>query len=325
MNPYDVKTALLGGIIDYAGTFPPAALSLDKALQRAAYWRRESKHPWLYGRVALPLEDLKKLKSRALYQAGADGAPWVFTALGNAATKPEAAEFLRCVEWDVREIRRCRERWEEGPLRMDIVGYETKVPGGVNRKNLSDFLTPSLDRLVALDSRLTPYLEMAWEDDWEGRLVGFSTVLSAWAEDQEGSGVVPAIKVRTGGAFTPSPEQLATVIEACVTHGLRFKATQGLHSCLTHGKDLGFVNLMLSLSFAQALGPDDFGKKQIAELLSVSDSQDIRWEKEQISWKSFSIETEAIEASRRRHGGCFGSCSLDEPDESLSQLFSEEK
>lgn len=318
MNPTDVKIALLGGIIDYAGTFPPAALSLDKALQRASRWRVEGKHPWIYGRVALSLEMIKKLSPRALYQSGADGSAWVFTALGN----PDTAEFVRCVEWDLREIRRCQERWAGGSLRMDIVGYETKPPPDIDAAEFPR----ALDRLVALTAgTVTPYFEMAWENAWEKRLLGMATTLAHWTEDHTESGVVPAIKVRTGGAFTPSPEQLAKVIAACVAHGLRFKATQGLHSCLTHGKDLGFVNLMLALAFAQALGPGEFGEKEIAECLRVAEPGDFRWAVNSIAWKNFEIETDAIEAARRRHGGCFGSCSLDEPDESLTQLFSEEK
>lgn len=312
MAQYDVKTALLGAIIDYAGTFPPAALSLDKALQRAATFRREGKHPWIYKRVALPLDDLKKLNARMLYQAGADGSPWIFTALGSAVPSPAPSEFLRCVEWDLREIRRCQERWAEGPLTMQIVGYETKLPT-LDRSQMEDYLSPALDRFAVLTGgNLTPYLEMPWEGEWSVRLSALTAILTAWCEENSESGVIPAIKVRTGGQFTPSPAQLAAVVSGCVAHGLRFKATQGLHATVTHGKDFGFVNLFVALALAPSVDVET-----IEQVLSCENESDFKWESNALLWKDHRLEIESIEAARRVHGGCFGSCSLDEPDEAL--------
>jgi len=323
---YDVKTALLGGIIDYAGTFPPAALSLEKALQRAATFRRGAKHPWLVGRVALPLDDLKKLSPKSLYEAGSDGSPWIFTALGRPVNSGDHAEFMRCIEWDIREIRRCQERWDGGSLRMEIVGYETKVPPSVGPTELDAFLSPGLERWASLaTSEIIPYFEMAWEGDWEARLNGLTLYLSRWVEEHEEAKVRPALKIRTGGTFTPNAFQLATVISQTLSHGLKFKATQGLHSCLSHDKDLGFVNLMLALAFAQSLGTEGFRVKDIEACLMLTDPKELKWEKNGVTWGRYHIECEAIEAARRRHGGCFGSCSADEPDASLVKLFSEEK
>ncbi len=313
MTQYDVKKALLGGVIDYAGTFPPAALSLEKALERAATYRSRSAHPWLFGRVALPLEDIKKLHSRALYQAGADGSAWVFTALGNTASEPVASEFMRCVEWDVREIRRCRERWAAGPLRMEIVGYETKLPAVLERSQIDGYLVPALDRLLSLtQGDLIPYIEVPWEGDWAGRLSTLSASLSEWAEGKNEVSVHSAIKVRTGGSYVPTAAQLAAVISSCHAHGLQFKATQGLHSALTHGKDFGFVNLFFTLALASQVDATELEKCLVAN--------DFVWEKNAISWGKHRLEIENIESARRRHGGCFGSCSLDEPDESLKEL-----
>jgi len=321
VNPFDVKTALLGGIIDYAGTFPPASLSLVQALQKAASYRKESAHPWLMGRVALTMDDLKKLSPRALYQNGADGSPWVFTALGNLVANDTPEEFTRCVEWDVREIRRCLERWHDGSVRMEIVGYEIKMPAELEAVAVE----AALDRIVELMGwTLAPYVEMAWEGDWERRLYDLAMTLGRWREEGSDIGLIPAIKVRTGGIFTPSPEQLGEVITACVLRGLRFKATQGLHTCLTRGKDYGYVNLMLSLALAQSLGAETFGPAKIAECLMVSNPREFIWDEDSITWNNFTIDVDTIEDARGRHGGCFGSCSLDEPDQSLIELFSEE-
>src|SRR4051812_10438588 len=129
MQGYDSRIALLGGVIDYAGTFPPAALSLEDALREAATYRREIKNPWLCCRMALPIADLKKITSKLLFDLGSDGTPFVFTALGS--TVPDdcsPADFTRIIEWDLRELRRLNERGNASPCKYTAVAYETKLP-----------------------------------------------------------------------------------------------------------------------------------------------------------------------------------------------------
>src|SRR5712692_4142972 len=56
--------ALLDGIVDYAGTFPPARLALADAL--AEYARaRKSADSWLLGRLVVPAVSLSELERLA--------------------------------------------------------------------------------------------------------------------------------------------------------------------------------------------------------------------------------------------------------------------
>jgi len=310
---YSSKVALLGGVIDYAGTFPPAALSLEKALRRAATFRSEGKHPWLMGKVALPLVDIKKLTTRLLFESGANGAAWIFTALGSPAQGNGPADFQRAVEWDLRELGHWRDRSAESPFRLSIVGYEMKVPDGAE-----GVLPAVLDRLAELAPDVTPFFEMGAGDAGKARLDRAAGALAAWA-DEHPKAAVPGIKIRTGGQSVPSTEDVADAIMAGSGRGLRFKATQGLHEAITHGESLGFVNLFATLAFAYAFEKEKFGKRQAVDCLGAPAKELIL--SEALSWREFTLSAEEIEAARRRHGAAFGSCSVDEPDESLAKEF----
>lgn len=66
-----------------------------------------------------------------------------------------------------------------------------------------------------------------------------------------GSGFdVPAgvlLKLRCGGAYVPSAQELATAIDHCVRRDQSFKLTAGLHSAVAIGDDHGFVNVMAAV------------------------------------------------------------------------------
>ena len=76
------RTALLAGLVDYAGLFPPAALSMDDAVAEYARGRR-SPEAWMLGRFVVPAARLLEFARAAdahLPDAGA-GEPWRLTAL----------------------------------------------------------------------------------------------------------------------------------------------------------------------------------------------------------------------------------------------------
>ena len=322
---YNSKIALLGGAIDYAGTFPPAALSLEKALQRAARWRRVGAHPWLMNKMVLSVGDIKKLTSSLLYQNGADGSPWLFAALGTTCQSEIASEFYKTVEWDLRELRRCRERWFYSSVRQEVISYETKLPvaTGSTASRISDFISPVLERtadLVSTELR-DLFFEISMEGDWKSTIENTAGALVQWLVEHEELNIIPGIKIRTGGAYVPSMTQVAETISKVTSSGLRFKATQGLHHAITRGLDLGFVNLFAALTFAQGYGREEFGVGEVEACLKEERSANFNFETESFTWKQFSMTCEEIEVARRSHGAAFGSCSLDEPDEDLLKEF----
>ncbi len=319
MTRYGAKTALLSGIIDYAGTFPPAALPLPEALQRAATFRRDARHPWLLAKVALPLKDIKSLTAQSLFAAGADGSPWLYTALGTAVES--ADDMVASLEWELREAKRLNERRIESSCRQWIVAYEVKLGPEPAAEAFDGVLNRLKDRA---GNSITPYFELGWDGDWKQRLCSFGVRLSEWAEDAGKDAPVPGLKFRTGGKETPTTEQLAFAIGLCTRFGLKFKATQGLHHPVTDASGFGFVNLFAALAYSQALGEEQFPETEIIRLLQEPTKTAFTFTPNSLKWSRHELSCEMIEEARRLHAGTFGSCSLDEPDQFLANDFPEE-
>ncbi len=319
MTRYGAKLALLGGTIDYAGTFPPAALPLPEALKKAATFRRNARHPWLLAKVALPLADIKSLTVPGLFAAGADGTPWLYTALGTAVETAEA--IVPSLEWELREARRLNERRFESSCRQWIVAYEVKLGAAAADEAFDGVLNRLKERA---GNSISPFFELGWGDDWKTRLSSFGVRLSEWAEEAGKDAPVPGLKFRTGGKEKPTTEQLAFAVSLCTRFGLRFKATQGLHHPMTDKGDFGFVNLFAALAFSQALGEEAFPEAEVARLLEEPSKDALAFGREALRWGNYEISCEMIEEARRLHGATFGSCSLDEPDQFLAQDFPEE-
>lgn len=323
---YNARIALLGNVLDYAGTFPPASLTPGDALKEAAVFRSKSKCPWLLGRIAFPVDEIKKVEPRSLYEMGADGSAWCFTALGSVSEDSDPEQFERAVEWDFREIRRCNERHYDAPVRIHTSAYETRLPVKLvqsrNPDTLFEHIAPALDRLVEMNrTHLDPYFEVTLDAKWQTTLLTVAEALGRWCEDDVDARVIPGIKVRTGGATVPTAEQLAETIVACTTRGLRFKATQGLHHAVTREGAFGFVNVFGALTLAQSLGNEAFGLEAVKRCLEESSAKAFTLDATGLGWDGKKITCEQIEAARRRHGGSFGSCSLTEPEASLLSEF----
>jgi len=326
MGVYTSKVALLGNIVDYAGTFPPAALPLEAALHEAATCRDELRHPWLYSKMALPMNLLTTLSAKLLSDQGSNGTPWLFTALGTPI--PENSnrdEFARVVEWDLRELGRFNDRGFESSGRHWAIAYETKLPVEAVKANTASeilkFLEPALVRFSAVRPSVTAYFEVPLDSPQGDTLVRLvADALCEWTTDHE-TLPTPGIKIRTGGKVLPSAESLASAVIACTSRRLRFKATQGLHHAISGKSGFGFVNLFSSLALAQALGEEAFGPSQVEKCLQSTSTLEFQFLPNSFRWNSFEIEVEALEAARRLHGASFGSCSIKEPDEFLATEF----
>src|SRR5918992_5439299 len=77
--------ALIAGAIDYAGLFPPAALSMEDAVRNYATYR-ESEDAWALGRFVVPaarLTEFREQADAALDRAG--NSLWRLSVLAGAA------------------------------------------------------------------------------------------------------------------------------------------------------------------------------------------------------------------------------------------------
>ncbi len=287
--------ALLAGLVDYAGLFPPAALSMDDAVAEHARWRR-SPQSWMLGRFVLAaarLRDFARAADAHLPEPGG-GEPWRLSALLGADVHGDSSLVTSF------------NRSHAGRAVVDAV--ELKAAGAEDADAA----------LEALPSGLTVFVEVPLGDDLRGLL---STLRRRGAR----------AKVRTGGVVPdaiPDPADLARFIAACAAVPIPWKATAGLHHpiraeraltyepgsprALTHG----FLNVFAAAAFAGAGAP----ATDLEAVLREEDASAFRLDEDALSWRRMRASTDDLARSRRDIASSFGSCSVAEPVAGLRAL-----
>jgi hypothetical protein len=316
---YSGRVALLANTIDFAGTFPPASLSLDESLRVAARFRRVANHPWLFGKVVVTLPQLKSLSAKDFYLAGADGALWEFTALGTPEENPDA--FFATLRSELSYLSEFNSSCGFSVCRRLVTSYENKLPEAL--------ISAPKNQIVAFGEKflrsfsfpgghapIYPYLEIPFRGDWREVTSWLGEVFS------QSSTIKPGVKIRTGGAYVPSLTELAEVIAAVSNFKLKFKATQGLHHAVTGTGGFGFVNLFAAVNLRAIFGAA-FGPAEIVRCLGDDDGKHFSFSSESFTWEKFTATLTQLELARLIHSACFGSCSLQEPDLFLGQEIPE--
>lgn len=290
--------ALLGGIVDYAGLFPPAALPLDQAIRNYAQYRHSADR-WMLGRFVVPAARLHELNAfDNLFQAP----PFAFSVLGRGGKS--AGEFHDGLRADVAAVHEFRQR-HAGRVVVDAL--EVKLP--------ADLIGGALDKTLELvPAALMPYFEIDFGADWRKTLDGALTALGAAARRRP-----LGFKLRCGGleaAAFPTIEQVAAVIIGCRDREVPFKATAGLHHAVrrfnaalqTHMH--GFVNVFGGAVLAASRGLDE---GLVAMILGDEEPGHFCFSDEGFSWGKTWTHVDAIRISRERLAIAFGSCSFEEP------------
>jgi hypothetical protein len=113
-------------------------------------------------------------------------------------------------------------------------------------------------------------------------------------------------KLRCGGVLVPSVEEVARFVRRCREHGLRFKATAGLHHAFPSDGEHGFLNLLAACVF----GDEE-------EMLA---SLDVALDAESFRANGRVADAEACARMRRDLFASIGSCSFAEPVGELKAL-----
>jgi hypothetical protein len=292
--------ALLSGLVDYAGLFPPASQGMREALENyAAYCEGEDRSA--LGRFVVPCSRLKELATvgRDLLPRGPGAEPWRLGAL---------------VSGDVRaagdEMRDFNSR------------HSTGSPDGHAMIDVVELKASTIDEIEDQHSEVprtfTPYFEIPTKGD-VSRLVRKIALVGARA------------KVRTGGVTPdsiPPASEVIAFIAACRREAVPFKATAGLHHPIRGSYRLtyapnspvgtmhGFVNVFV----ASALVNEGEGEDVALAALEESDRQAFVFEDDAIVWRGKRISSREIEQSRRMLAISFGSCSFREPIDELAPL-----
>ncbi|MFQ3593896.1 MAG: hypothetical protein SNJ82_12015 [Gemmataceae bacterium] len=292
--------ALLSGLIDYAGMFPPAKLPLGEAVVNHLTYRRGDE-AWMLGRFVLPVARLQELASTEISVA----------ALGRGGN---AREFVEGLHADLGLIEEARQI-SEGRLVVDVL--ETKLPSEfvLSPEAIRPFLTPVCEMYERAGVKL--FLELP------------ATVAEPVFEALSGIGSgpdTPGVKLRTGGleaAAFPSAEQVAVTLWSCSAEGLEFKATAGLHHPLPRYDAAlkvrmhGFVNVFLAGVFIAA---GRITPRETVELLEEMSPENFVLQQDALLWRGQAVSLAQIQQARRSFVRSFGSCSFDEPRDDLRAL-----
>jgi hypothetical protein len=135
-------------------------------------------------------------------------------------------------------------------------------------------------------------------------------------------------KIRTGGVTAdaiPAPESVVRVLRRCVTAGVRFKATAGLHHPLRAeyrltydtGAPVGVMYGYLNVFLAAAFMHEGMGDADALRLLDERSANAIVVASGAIGWEDFRIPAAQIRRIRSDLAVSFGSCSFREPVDEL--------
>jgi hypothetical protein len=291
--------ALLDGLIDYAGLFPPAALGMEDAVANYATYRR-GPFGWMLGRFILPVTRLGEFEQAAASRLptgpGAGSLSWRVSLLGTGDLAADAAA-IEAFNGTYEGV-----RIDALEMKFDPEAIITDLPG------------------VTLWFEVTP---------------GPSLGAALWQIAAAGHGV----KLRTGGVtpdLIPPAQAVGQVLFGCARAGVRMKATAGLHHPiraphrLTYADDSptalmhGFVNLFVAAAIARELVlhgyPDPEAQATITAVLDETDPNAFEWDDDGVTWREHRVDASELTVMRQQAARSFGSCSFEEPIADLRQM-----
>jgi hypothetical protein len=295
-----VLDALLDGLVDYAGLFPPASETMRQAVDGYASYLNGPDRNAL-GRLIIPFSRLKEFESTAgaFLPRGTERKPWKVSVI---ATGDISAASLEMASFN----RRHSDSANGGLALIDVVELKAASPAEIEL------------RRSRIPTSFTTYFEIPLDGDLPGL---FKSLARNTAR----------AKLRTGGvtpdAF-PSAESIVDFLVAAHHEGVPFKATAGLHHPvrgayrLTYeaGSPIGTMYGFLNVFLAAVLVAADGDRDDARAVLTESDSSAFSFSDSAIVWRGHSFDVEQIRASRADFAMSFGSCSFREPIDELEIL-----
>jgi hypothetical protein len=304
-QPSAALRALLTGLIDYAGLFPPAGLGMEDAVRNyASYVNGEhAEYSWMLGRFILPAARLHEFRE-AVEHTGVDTTGWRLSVLASGGTHEAAvADRGKIADW-------AHQHSDNADRASNIDTLEIRAASAEEIKQAA----------LIFEGRYQLYFEIP-PQQWTALL---QTVGVAHAR----------AKIRTGGeapAAIPPEGSVLQFLRLASERRLAFKATAGLHhplramQRLTYKEDSpaavmhGFVNVFAA---ATLLWHEPKMSQEAAWILAERDADAITMDGDTMTWQNSSVTltTEQIRTARERFAISFGSCSFIEPVTDLRAL-----
>lgn len=286
---------LLAGAIDYAGLFPPSAISMPEAVINYAMYRN-SNFAWMLGRFIVTTARIDEFIASARDFISRDaGDAWRVSAVAGT----DVEEACGAVEWF---------NSEHGPgVICDMIEIKAET-------------TEAIEKAVGMmPEGVTAYFELPPDE----RLADLVATLAVHGQNA---------KIRTGGvtpeAF-PTTGSVIRFVKTCLAANVPFKATAGLHHpirCfrpLTYEADAvkgtmhGFLNLFMMTGFAR----EGYRPSLLEDLMEEEFEEVFSFDEQKAAWRNeYELSTFQIDALRKHGIQSFGSCSFDEPVADLQKL-----
>jgi hypothetical protein len=295
---------LLHGLIDYAGFFPPASLSIPQALKNFCEYQ-DSDYYWVLGHLVLPVAKLSELAEQFTED--------LFEPLRISVVMPGAADkagFLAGLE----AIRDFNAEHEFNGL-VDAIECKVDSPAEL-----------AAAHAACCDDPLMCFWELPLNDQLIPLVKALAEIKQATGHRRNNA------KIRTGSVVPgaiPNVASVANFLSVCAQHQVRFKATAGLHHPvrasypLTYAADApcdvmhGFLNMFLAATAAY-VGTTDV--ETLTQILLTEHSNKFQIESTGIRWHEHFWTLNQISDARFNFGLSFGSCSFTEPVHDLVAL-----
>lgn len=286
---------LLEALVDYAGLFPPAALTMREAVENYATYLRGA-DAWALGRFVVPVTRLEELALEALRVRDSRRSPWRVSALASG----DVGNDLPCLL--------AFNAAHRGALTVDALELRAASEGEID----------DAARATASTEALAIYVELPVNQEPRRQLAAL-----------ERNGL--RAKARCGGTTAdaiPDADDLARFIARCVELAVPFKATAGLHHPLRGAYPLtyepesptatmfGFLNVFLASAFAY----DGMDEATLVRLLDEHDASTIEMTDDAVRWRGRQLPVARLAEARRTRAIAFGSCSFREPIDGLREL-----
>ncbi|RMG69238.1 MAG: hypothetical protein D6715_00180 [Calditrichaeota bacterium] len=316
--------AFMDRLIDYAGLFPPARLSMEEALENYLKYR-SGPDCWMLGRFVVRVDQLAEL-NRVLSKKGRLEKPIPLSLVGGRLD--DLARMFEQTEADVQAVQ-----------------HQLQVAsGGLGVGSVEVYLSPEVAR--ALTPELLQHLLGSWAEvpgTADGSVVVFletspgrleSAELNQFVQvirqtgqnDAQAEKPMPGFKLRCGGEApdaVPPAALVARVLLACRDQRVPFKATAGLHHPFRHyntreKRELhGFVNIFGAGILAVRHMLD---LHQVEQIVADDNIVHFMFTPTAFGWKDLQVSVSEIRKARQYLYRSFGSCSFEEPLDDLRDL-----
>ena len=294
-------------ILDYAGMYPPANLSLDEAFKNFVAYQSDP-YAWMLSRFVIPAKRLKEISTF--------NEKISFTTLGRGGKDMD--EFLANVNLDIADIRTFCDSHQAATVDM----YEVALPASslTDKFAANDIVTRAADALNK--NGIMVFFEapfVATGESWEVRAEKLLRALRKVKDKHVG------FKLRTGGVTAgafPSTAQVAWAMAQTREAGVPLKCTAGLHHPIRHfnqsvqTKMHGFLNVFGAGILTTASG---ISRAEIQAILEDENAENFVFDENGFSWNTLRVGESEIKKARL-FATSFGSCSFDEPKEDLQAI-----